>query len=535
MRRYISVRWKILLPMAGILIFIIAALNIYSSHLQKERLLDLSEHQLSDIANGYMDSMNALMFTGAMASREILRDKISQREGIKSVRMLRGDAVSQIYGPGFEHESAKDELDRRALEGETITTVETVDGERLITLLLPFEATTDRHGTNCLTCHPVSEGTILGAARITYSMAARDKDIETAILKSSTINFAAIFLGLVVIYYIMLKVLITPLNRLKETMIDIGENADLRPRVTLGANDEFRLVGQATNNMLDHFQPAIHDLTKTMDNLSHSADQLAQVTRETSLGVDQQKSESELLANSIQELSNAAEEVAQNAANAETSASDAKHLADSGKDMVLHVASANTQLAQQVDSATTVVKKLAEDTQSIGRVSQEISDIAEQTNLLALNAAIEAARAGEQGRGFAVVADEVRSLANRTQLSTEEIRSIIENLAAISNKAVSEMEASKIQADESADDANKAGEALEAIALSVEQIRQMNTMIAAAASEQSAVVNEINSNIQAISAVSEQTKSGAHQTLLQSEEIAHIAEALDQTINHFKA
>ena len=535
MHQYISVRWKILLPMAGILIFIIAALNLYSSHQQKDQLLELTEHQLVDIANGYMDSMNALMFTGAMASREMLRDKISQREGIAGVRMLRGDAVSNIYGPGFDHEKPQDDLDKRALAGETIINVETVEGERHITLLLPFAASTDRHGTNCLTCHPVAEGTILGAARITYSMAARDRNIENAILKNSTINFIAILFGLVVIYFIMLKVLIQPLNRLKDTMSVIGENADLRPRIQLGANDEFRKVGEATNNMLDRVQPTIHSLTKTMDNLSASADQLASVTRETSEGVDRQKNESALLAQSIQELSNAAEEVAQNAANAETAASETKHLADDGKNMVLHVAQTNSELAQKVESATDVVKKLAEDAQGIGRVSQEISDIAEQTNLLALNAAIEAARAGEQGRGFAVVADEVRSLASRTQLSTEEIRNIIENLSSISKEAVNAMESSKAQANDSVDDANKAAHALEEIASSVEQIREMNTMIAAAASEQSAVVNEINNNIHAISAISEQAGTGSHKTQLQSEEIAKISQSLDSTINQFKS
>ncbi|TPE54644.1 methyl-accepting chemotaxis protein [Maribrevibacterium harenarium] len=535
MNHYISVRWKILGPMALILVLIITGLNIYSSNQQKERLLRLTEHQVIDIANGYMDSMNALMFSGAMGSRELLREKIEKRDDVESVRMLRGEAVSKMFGPGYDNEKPVDDLDRRALAGEEILIQETIDGVRHITLLQPFAAVTDRHGTNCLMCHQVPEGTILGAARIQFSMESRDNAIDKELAVNSIINLVAILIGLAIISFIMFKVVIKPLNRLKDTMTEIGENSDLRPRIELGPKDEFYLVGQATNNMLDRFQPTIHDLTRTMDNLSNSATQLAQVTRETSQGVDEQQSETQQLAQSINELSNAAEEVARNTANAEDSARDAKERADSGKEKVLHVARTNTTLARQVDEATQVVRKLAADTQSIGNVSQAISDIAEQTNLLALNAAIEAARAGEQGRGFAVVADEVRSLATRTQVSTDEIRSIIEQLAQASEKAVSVMEASKQQADQSAHDADDAGNALQEIADSVATIQQMNTMIAAAASEQTAVVNEINNNIQAISAVSEQTGQGAHRTLQQSEDIAAIATELDKTINRFKA
>ncbi|MCB1644100.1 MAG: methyl-accepting chemotaxis protein [Pseudomonadales bacterium] len=535
MDRFISVQWKILAPMVLIFALIMSVVSLYSADQQKERLLRMTEQQMHDILNGYLDSMNTLMFTGAMNNREMLRQKISQRDSVEEVRMLRAPAVSDVFGPGYDNEKPVDEFDRRALAGESIVQVETVNGDRHITVLEPFVAVSDRHGTNCLTCHQVPEGTVLGAARITYSLAARDAAIHDELLISSIINFLVALAGLMVIYLLMRRWLHTPLKNLERTVDLVGQEADLRPRVKLGANDEFRTVGQAMNHMLDRFQPIIQGLGRTMHGLSQSADKLAAVTRETRDGVDEQQRESEQLARSIQDLSKSAQEVAQNAAGAETTASDAKLKAESGSLVVTQVADVIRQLAREVDSAVSVVRSLAEDTMAIGKVSQSINEIAEQTNLLALNAAIEAARAGEQGRGFAVVADEVRSLAIRTQDSTLEINAIIDRLVRASESAVLAMDSSKLQADQSVEDSHRAGEALKEISDGVEAIKRMNTMIASAAAEQSQVVSEINKNIQAISAVSQKTADGAHRTLEESDEIAYVAKLLDKMVNQFRA
>ena len=203
--------------------------------------------------------------------------------------------------------------------------------------------------------------------------------------------------------------------------------------------------------------------------------------------------------------------------------------------MVVEVAASINELAKGVEDAVRVVKELASDTQNIGKVSQSINEIAEQTNLLALNAAIEAARAGEQGRGFAVVADEVRSLATRTQESTKEINSIIERLVSVSEQAVSVMDASKLRADQSVTDAGRAGEALQQIASGVEDIREMNGMIAAAATEQNKVVERINKNIHAIGEVSSQTLKGSSRTLEQSDDLIRVVERLGSSVNKFKS
>jgi methyl-accepting chemotaxis protein len=286
--------------------------------------------------------------------------------------------------------------------------------------------------------------------------------------------------------------------------------------------------------MLDQFQPTINDLAHTMDGLASSAERLAQVTKVTLQGVDEQEKETEQLTVAIGELTVAAERVAENAANAEQAAVDAKTNANAGGDVVTQVSNSILSLAKRIDDAGEVVKRLAEGTQNIGQVSESITAIAEQTNLLALNAAIEAARAGEQGRGFAVVADEVRSLAQRTQEATQEIQEIIEQLISSSNQAVKVMDGSKQEAEKSVSDSSRAGEALQQIESAVEMISEMNSQIATAAQEQTSVASEINKNIIAINEVSHQTAEGTCRTLEESEEVAQISQKLDQMVNQFK-
>jgi methyl-accepting chemotaxis protein len=534
MSKYISVQWKILTPMALIFILIMSVVTIYSAHQQKDRLLRLTEHQIFDVLHGYLDSMNAMMFTGTMGNREMLKQKIEKREGVVEVRMLRGEAVNKVFGAGFDHEKPLDDLDRRALNGEQIIQVEEIKGERIVTIIEPFAAVSDRNGTNCLTCHALPEGTILGAGRLTFNLGGRDKAIDHELMVSAGTNFLVLLVGLVVINTIMRKVVIKPLYGLKHTVEQIGADSDLRPRVALGANDEFHQVGTAVNQMLDKFQPTITDLARTMDGLAQSAESLAQVTKETRDGVEQQDKETNQLTVAIGELTLAADEVAKNAAGAEQAAIEARANAGDGSEVVSQVSGSIKRLAKRVDDAAVVVRQLAEGTQSIGQVSESITAIAEQTNLLALNAAIEAARAGEQGRGFAVVADEVRNLAQRTQEATHEIRGIIEQLVSASDQAVEVMDGSKKEADQSVIDSNRAGDALNQIASAVESIKEMNSVIATAASEQTSVASEINNNIIAINEVSHQTSEGTSRTLKESEEVAQISAQLDKMVNQFK-
>ena len=233
-------------------------------------------------------------------------------------------------------------------------------------------------------------------------------------------------------------------------------------------------------------------------------------------------------------MSATVQEVARNAASAAETTQKADEEAKNGRQIVIHTIDLINSLSGDIQKSSEVIKQLEKDADDIGTVLDVIKSIAEQTNLLALNAAIEAARAGEQGRGFAVVADEVRTLASRTQSSTEEIRNMIERLQGGTRNAVKVMGQGSEHSQKTVEQAAEAGAALEAITKAVDQIAQMNEMIASAAEEQGSVAEEINRNIVNVRDVTEQTAEGALQTAASSEEMKTVAGNLHDLVGGFK-
>ena len=236
----------------------------------------------------------------------------------------------------------------------------------------------------------------------------------------------------------------------------------------------------------------------------------------------------------MNEMTATVQEVASHAAHAAEAATSARDEAQGGQRVVSANIDAIQRLADEVMQTAELINRLAEDSNAIGTVLDVIRGIAEQTNLLALNAAIEAARAGEQGRGFAVVADEVRTLAQRTQESTSEIQDMIERLQAGARNAVEAMEKGRAGAESSVRQAVTAGESLQAINQAVAAISDMNLQIATAAEEQSAVAEEINRNITTINMVADETAVGAEQTAEASQELARLAMNLQRIVSQFR-
>lgn len=293
-------------------------------------------------------------------------------------------------------------------------------------------------------------------------------------------------------------------------------------------------LAKATNTMLGKFAATLKEFSEATNSISASTHTVSTLVDESSHNMRTQRVETDQVATAITELSASAAEVSRNAQLGAEATKVADEEAQNGAKIVNEAVDSIQELAGSLSDASTVIHGLENDSESIGSVLAVIQGIAEQTNLLALNAAIEAARAGEQGRGFAVVADEVRTLASRTQVATEEIKTIIEQLQARSKEAVSVMERGCDNANSGVEKATAAGKALNDIAAKVADIDDMNTLIATAAREQCAVAEEVNQSVIRISQLTEQTTEGSGQASQASKELEQQASRLKELASHFK-
>ncbi|MCW8906231.1 MAG: methyl-accepting chemotaxis protein [Sedimenticola sp.] len=309
---------------------------------------------------------------------------------------------------------------------------------------------------------------------------------------------------------------------------------DLQTRLALDTRDELQQVAGDFNGMTEAFQSVVSRISGATGQLATMAEETSVVTEQTNQSVQNQLKETEQVATAMNEMSATVQEVATNTANTSEAANEVTRQSSEGQRAMNDTISQIQQLSEKVEGAGDVIQQLEQHSVEIGSILDVIKGIAEQTNLLALNAAIEAARAGEQGRGFAVVADEVRNLASKTQVSTEEINQMIEKLQSGSSQAVSAVTSSKELARMAVEQAAKTGEALSGITGAIQRVNDMSTQIASAAEEQSVVAEEINRNIVQINEMTEQTAVGAKQTSAASVDQTKLAAELQEMVSSFK-
>ena len=357
-------------------------------------------------------------------------------------------------------------------------------------------------------------------------------DVSSGVSSSWIVIIVSLILSIFIAFQTVIRVT-RPLSEVNRVLNTVA-TGDLTTRLDDSATDEFGTLAKNCNTLIDSLRELINGIVHRSNQLATASEQTSMIVAESTTAINDQRSQVEQAATATTEMASTSEAVMDRANEA---LSDIKH-ADEEAERVKEISTRNKQtiikLASEVDSASQVIDEVNQHSAAIGGILDVIRGVADQTNLLALNAAIEAARAGEQGRGFAVVADEVRSLASKTQESTEEIQSMIEELQRGSKSAVSVMNNSKTQAELCVEQSEQAAVALEGITDSVHQANDMSEQIVTAAQEQNQVSSEISERLESIVAIAEQTATGAGQTELSSQEVAKLAEELRLSVAEFK-
>ncbi len=333
--------------------------------------------------------------------------------------------------------------------------------------------------------------------------------------------------------YFMRGILVS-IGQLNKTIEEVEKNNDLSLRITVDSKDEISQVAVALNRMFHSFQEIVGRVNQDTLKVADSSEQLARISLSNKEDVSVQNENTEMLATAMNEMVATAQEIAGNAQRAADSASTASEEAERGRSVVASTVDEIHNLANDMNNAEGSIMAVEKFSSEIGGILDVIRGIAEQTNLLALNAAIEAARAGEQGRGFAVVADEVRTLACRTQESTQDIQNKIERLQSQTKDAVNVMQKSKQQVDVSVENVEKTGVSLECIVNAVNDINNMNMQIASAAEEQTCVSEEINRNVITIKDSVSHSMIGANEIAGASESLGELSTDLSALMAKFK-
>lgn len=530
--------WMInLLAVAGMIIILLVAVNRQYSEMESLKLQEIQH--LVDVAEGVIQDYQQRVADGQLSEEE------ARAEALDRVSAM-------IYGPYKDyvwvHDADMNMLAHPSpdLRGNNLANLEDVNGKPFFRMLNEEALRTGESIMPYYWNRPGDDSPVPKLSYVRYNpewdwliaTGVYVDDIDQQFMQSLR-ELGAISVGVLLLLlglgWTISRSIIRPLETTAAAMRNISQGeGDLTVRLSEKGKDEVAAMARHFNRFVDKIQGLVVEVRSSVGAVTEAADHLAQVAEQGHSTQQQQSQETDQVATAVNEMSSRFHEVAGNAGEASTAANEMDAAALEGNTSVEEASQAISRLAEQVQKSTQVIHKLSQETENIGSVLDVINGVAEQTNLLALNAAIEAARAGEAGRGFAVVADEVRSLASRTQENTQEIHQMITELQEGASAAVEAMDASLRDTQSTVTAVGKAGQSLTSIATAVERIRDMNQQIADASEQQAVLANEVSTNVVNLVDLCEGSSEATGQTQVASGKLSELSEQLQNLVKQFK-
>jgi aerotaxis receptor len=522
----LTLKTKLHLSVQFVMFGILALSSLLVADLIKSQMLAAAQRHAADVANEVIDGANMLMVTGQISEiedRRLLIKKISSSGNVASIRLMRTDQVAGQYGPGLPEEHIDSEMQRQVIAGkQPHYGMEWRDGTPILHAITPYLATTNFHGTNCLSCHQVEAGSVNGVSDISIDMT---EDYKTYYGVIGRLIAGVIFAQAIlffVIGWIVRRSVTNPVSEITSSLNHLV-NGDVRGQVEISGRDEMGkvLCAVQTSNV---YLGSCFDRVTTASKKLHQANQLSDSVARISQASHAQSEAAASIAAAVEQMTVSIDQITENS----------KGAADKGKTAVREVVDEMARIDLAVKDVAGKIEVLGSKSAQIKDIVKTIREIADQTNLLALNAAIEAARAGEAGRGFAVVADEVRKLAENTGNATKEIARVVNEINAGTADAVNEMTSTVARVRNGSVIVERTGRAMAEINEGALKVLTGVEDILASLREQSSASREIAANVERVAQMSEQNNMALHGVSVAAECLREQVVELDQSVEQFK-
>jgi aerotaxis receptor len=507
-----------------------------SSHINAS-LFSSAQQRAEGIANEVIDSANMLMITGQIGdvdNRKLLVQKISATGNIVGLHLLRAEQVVKQFGPGLPEEQVKDDVERNVIASKKPYFAIEKRGEKSVfRAVTPYIVSHNFHGTDCMTCHQVEDGTVNGVSDIEIDLSTDYSSLYSVIAKLIVGQIVLQLLLFLFIKYIIRLFVGNPVEEIKGHLSEVI-NGQMSGQVDISGRDEMGEVlcsVQSTKVLLGSIIDQIASVSGHIDN---RAKHLSGTMTKVAEGSQTQSDAASSMAAAVEEMTVSIDQISENAGEVRRISENSSALAIEGGKIVQDVVNDMAKTNQAVMNTAQTMQQLGEQSDRIQSVVRVIKEIADQTNLLALNAAIEAARAGEQGRGFAVVADEVRKLAEKTGRSTQEIVDMVEAIRGSTTHAIAEMVATVEMVKAGTIMAEKAGNSIVEINNGVSRALGGVEDISSAIREQSVASREIAVNVEKVSNMSDVNSEAVKEVFGTVENLEKLSSALEQSVKHFR-